>query len=201
MFELGTFLRKRYDKFLGRDLKLNVSCTKLFLASFLKFYGFQELHAQTTDVPRTKMSLELVLAGLYPPKDTATEWNTNLNWQPIPYSWEPIFEDILLIGYKSCPRYQQELERVYAEDVKQEMDENSRLYQELSQFTGLNLTSPFEVQLLFNTLKAEVKVGFNLMINLGLEVAFTTERTARRCSLSQRADDRTFGARQSPARG
>lgn len=34
-----------------------------------------------------------VLAGLFPPKDTALEWNRKLNWQPIPIFSEPLDED------------------------------------------------------------------------------------------------------------
>lgn len=53
----------------------------------------QAVWAQTTGVTRTKMSMALVLAALYPPKDTALEWNRKLNWQPIPIFSEPLDED------------------------------------------------------------------------------------------------------------
>lgn len=39
------------------------------------------------------MSMQVVLAGLFPPKGTAMEWNRNLNWQPIPIFSEPLDED------------------------------------------------------------------------------------------------------------
>lgn len=40
-----------------------------------------------------------VLAGLFPPKGTALEWNTRLNWQPIPIFSEPLDEDTVNITY------------------------------------------------------------------------------------------------------
>lgn len=39
------------------------------------------------------MSMAAVLAGLFPPKETALEWNRKLNWQPIPIFSEPLDED------------------------------------------------------------------------------------------------------------
>lgn len=53
----------------------------------------QAVWAQTTGVTRTKMSMATVLAGLFPPKGTALEWNKGLNWQPIPIFSEPLDED------------------------------------------------------------------------------------------------------------
>lgn len=44
------------------------------------------------------MSLQLVLAGLYPP--VADEiWNTELKWSPVPYFYTPLELDILLRSY------------------------------------------------------------------------------------------------------
>lgn len=39
------------------------------------------------------MSMQVVLAGLFPPRGTAMEWNRRLNWQPIPIFSEPLDED------------------------------------------------------------------------------------------------------------
>lgn len=39
------------------------------------------------------MSMQVVLAGLFPPRGTAMEWNRRLNWQPIPIFSEPLEED------------------------------------------------------------------------------------------------------------
>lgn len=42
--------------------------------------------AWSTDYNRTKASLELVLAGLWPPSSSQI-WNALLPWQPIPYNY------------------------------------------------------------------------------------------------------------------
>jgi prostatic aicd phosphatase len=90
------------------------------------------------------MSLQLVLAGLYPPKGTALEWNKNLNWQPIPFNYEELDNDSLLLVRQTCPRYHEELKRVFAEDIIDEMDDNFGLFQELSNSTGWKIKTPGE---------------------------------------------------------
>lgn len=75
LYQTGEFLRERYDDFLG------------------EYYRPDILHAQSTGVARAKMSLELVLAGLFKPKNTPMQWNANLNWQPIPYDYQPLEQD------------------------------------------------------------------------------------------------------------
>lgn len=39
------------------------------------------------------MSMQVVLAGLFPPRGTAMEWNRRLNWQPIPIFSETLDDD------------------------------------------------------------------------------------------------------------
>lgn len=109
------------------------------------------------------MSLQLLLAGLFPPRNTPLEWNKNLNWQPIVYSFEELNEDTLLLVRKSCPRYHEELERVLAEDAKKDLDDNKQLLSELSNITGLEIKTPDDVQSLFSTLKAEVSFYVTVM--------------------------------------
>jgi len=43
------------------------------------------------------MSLQMVLAGLFPPENTPMEWNLMLNWQPIPIMMEPEETDVVSI--------------------------------------------------------------------------------------------------------
>ncbi|XP_031783095.1 venom acid phosphatase Acph-1 isoform X2 [Nasonia vitripennis] len=76
-YNLGLKLRDRYDNFLG------------------PLYKPDDVYAYSSYNDRTKMSLQLVLAGLYPP--TAGQiWNENLRWQPIPTYYVPQKADVLL---------------------------------------------------------------------------------------------------------
>ena len=112
------------------------------------------------------MSLQLVLAALYPPKNTALDWNENLNWQPIPYNYQELNDDSLLLVRRNCPRYHEEFDRVMREDseVRKSFDENSQLYEELSNITGLSIKTPDDIQSLYSTLKAEVCKKYFLAI-------------------------------------
>ncbi|XP_066254927.1 venom acid phosphatase Acph-1-like [Euwallacea similis] len=66
-YRVGLRLRQLYNEFL----------TDIWNVNFLE--------ARSTNTNRTKMSLELVLAGLYPPKKQQV-WS-GLPWQPIPYKY------------------------------------------------------------------------------------------------------------------
>lgn len=117
----------------------------------------QEVYAQSTGVTRTKMSLQLLLAGFFPPKGTPLEWNKNLNWLPIPYNYQELDQDTLLLVRTTCPRYHEELERVFSEDIAAELEESKEMLEKLSNITGLLIKTPDDVQSLYSTLKAEVR--------------------------------------------
>lgn len=66
MYKLGSFLRHRYNNFLGDIYKPGVT------------------RVRSTGKFRTMASAELVNAGLWPPSITQ-QWNRDLIWLPIPY--------------------------------------------------------------------------------------------------------------------
>lgn len=74
---IGKMLRERYDKFLG------------------DVYHPNDVYARSTDIDRTKVSLQLVLSALYPPNSKQT-WNENLQWLPIPANYMPEKVDNLM---------------------------------------------------------------------------------------------------------
>lgn len=84
-YKLGKFLAEHYKSF------------------FDPIYTSDMLHAQSTDVHRTKSTLQLVLAGLLPPI-LSQVWNDELLWQPIPISYTPLKLDSFLLG-KECKRW------------------------------------------------------------------------------------------------
>ena len=78
MYDLGQFLRTRYNKFLGTE------------------YSDDKIYSISSDLARTKMSLQLVLAGLYPPfLSKYQKWNNDINWQPVSTNYYPLRYDHL----------------------------------------------------------------------------------------------------------
>jgi len=63
-YKLGLLLRDKYNSFLG------------------DVYYPPNVYARSTWLSRTKMTLQLVLAALYPPVDIQ-QWNSNISWQPL----------------------------------------------------------------------------------------------------------------------
>lgn len=109
------------------------------------------------------MSLLTLLAGLFPPKDTANEWNKKLNWQPIPIESEPLDKDTLLLVRTSCPRYYEAIEETLNNDpVRAEIDHYRYLYDELTAITGMNISTPDDIQSLYSTLRTEEEYGLEL---------------------------------------
>lgn len=82
-YQLGQILRNRYDSFLG-DV----------------FYQ-PNVYAQSTMIARTKTSLQLVHAGLYPPAEIQI-WNPLLPWQPMDFTYTNIEDDNLFFSI-TCP--------------------------------------------------------------------------------------------------
>ncbi|XP_053672207.1 venom acid phosphatase Acph-1 [Anopheles nili] len=143
--QIGVWLKERYGSFVG------------------KTYQSKNVHVQTTGVSRTQMSMQLVLAGLFPPENTPLQWNQKLNWQPIPYFSEPLSQDTLLLVRVSCPRYTEATHEVFATPkIAELMAANQELFQNLTRITGLKIANPDDVQSLFSTLKAESEYGLKL---------------------------------------
>ncbi|KAK5649216.1 hypothetical protein RI129_000245 [Pyrocoelia pectoralis] len=87
-YELGKWLQKRYKHFLGY------------------LYDPELISALTTPTVRSQMTLALVLAGLFPPKGTALEWNKDLNWQPVVYKELSPNDKLLLSPFNNnCSTY------------------------------------------------------------------------------------------------
>ncbi|XP_028130269.1 prostatic acid phosphatase isoform X2 [Diabrotica virgifera virgifera] len=143
LYEIGKYYRERYGKFLGDK------------------YSPDEYYTQSTDVDRTKASMMLVNAGLWPPKGEQV-WGP-LDWQPIPVASEPLSQDMLLLVRKPCPKYHVEKKKVFeSKEVKDMLSKYEDLYKELTDITGQK-TEDFEgVQDIYTTLMAEEKFHLKL---------------------------------------
>lgn len=143
-YEQGKFLRNRYSDFLG------------------DFYLSGLYWAQSTDIDRTRMSAQVLNAGLFPPKGYQ-KWNKELDWQPIPVHYEPYDEDKMLLVRIPCPRYYEALEEAMKlPEVASYLTSLHDLYKFLSEKSGLNVSTPDDVQSLYSTMLAETMYNLTL---------------------------------------
>lgn len=136
-------------------------------------YKTDEVTAWTSDYDRTKMTLQLVLASLYPPKEEQL-WHDNIPWQPIPYNCVPKKDDrvstntiFLCLVLTACFSqmflafyYNQIAVDEYNRQIHGEWKEKLQSYQELVDYvqkhSGRVIASPRIMFALACTLTAEV---------------------------------------------
>lgn len=151
---LGYWLRKRYSHLLNL------------------LYSRNEIYIQSTNVDRTLMSAEALLAGLYFP--VSSEIWSNINWIPIPVHTIPEDLDYVLAAKKYCPRYDYEVEKVLnSPEIKKIDKENEKLYAYLTEKTGNKISSVRSVEHLYDTLFIEVNCYSTLYSLLGQYLVFT----------------------------
>jgi hypothetical protein len=122
-FELGKYLRHRYIE--GQPYRL-----------IDERYNRYQIEVRSTDFDRTLMSAYSNLAGFFPPNGSQM-WNKDLDWQPIPVHTLPKHVDFLLNTDVKCPKYDEEVEKVYeSEPIKQEERENKLFYEFIDNVTG-----------------------------------------------------------------
>lgn len=143
-YQLGTWLRQRYDGFLPAD------------------YSELDIRVRSTDVDRTLMSGEACLAGLYPPTPRQL-WDGSLKWQPIPIHTVPQTEDAVLSMRKPCPKYDlllaQLLKSAEFRAINQQLHD---LYAYLARYTGQTVTKLYDLESIYNTLFIESTYNFTL---------------------------------------
>ncbi|XP_012537170.1 venom acid phosphatase Acph-1 isoform X2 [Monomorium pharaonis] len=139
-YRIGTMLRQRYNNFLGA------------------IYHPRDIYAVSTDTDRTKMSLQLMLAGLYPP-DTTQLWNPDLPWLAIPIHYVPKKVDILLQPH-NCPVYKATVaETKQMKEIRDKIAVYEDLYEFVSEKTGLTAE---ELLNLYNLLTAQKNMNLTL---------------------------------------
>ncbi|PBC32120.1 Testicular acid phosphatase [Apis cerana cerana] len=87
-YKIGKMLREHYNQYFGPD------------------YWPEKIYARSTFIPRTQLSVQLVLAGLFPPSEKQT-WNPDLPWIPTHSFFVPHKHDNLMFPY-NCPKYKEE---------------------------------------------------------------------------------------------
>lgn len=142
-YEIGTMLRQRYNDFLG------------------SIYYPRDVYAVSTDIDRTKMSLQLMLAGLYPP-DAMQLWNPDLLWLAIPTHYVPERVDMLLKPHGSAI-YTAALAEV---KKKKEVRDKIAIYKDfftfLTEKTGLLIEEQLPVYEVYNLLTAQKNMNLSM---------------------------------------
>lgn len=139
-YNLGKYLRRRYESLLGRDKK----------------YSGENVYIRSTDVDRTLMSAQANAAGLFVPTDDE-KWNSEILWQPIPVHTMPKKLDYVLYSIVDCPKYAV-LREAYlneSKEVQRIYTEHANIFTFLSQKTGANITTMYDVYKVHDTLSIE----------------------------------------------
>ncbi|XP_076241799.1 prostatic acid phosphatase isoform X2 [Calliopsis andreniformis] len=143
-YSQGLFLRDRYDDFLGPIYSPNI------------------FHLQCTAVDRTKMSALLEAAALWKPNEKQS-FKSDLPWQPVTLFYEPLSEDSLMLTWNTCPRYAKLRHAITAlPEVQKIQEDNKQLYEELTNLTGMTISTPDDVNSLYGTLTAEKQMNLSL---------------------------------------
>ena len=143
-FQLGQWLRQRYEGFLSTE------------------YSREEIVIRSTDTDRTLMSALSNLAGLFPPDGNQT-WSPSLAWQPIPVHTVPQEEDYLLSSHADCPRFtqlQEEIEK--GEWMLRIYRNNQQLFEFISNKSGTNITDIVKLDYVYDSLLIESENNLTL---------------------------------------
>ncbi|KAK3932271.1 Prostatic acid phosphatase [Frankliniella fusca] len=126
-YRLGRLFRQLYGDFVG-DL-----------------YYQTDVNATSTDIPRTKLSLQAFMAGLFPARGSE-RWDAagtlGHSWQPFVYHYMPKhLDDFLYINGVECPRYDREFaQAVRSERVRQILGADQDMVDDLKEKAGINAT-------------------------------------------------------------
>ncbi|XP_044737654.1 venom acid phosphatase Acph-1-like [Chrysoperla carnea] len=143
-YKLGKMLRTLYNDFLG------------------DIYDAEIVQTISTDFDRTKMSAQLVLAGLFPP-NKAQQWDEELLWLPIPVNYIRHEKDTWLKRPNDyCKAYYDELMRVYHDVEPEILQENNETLQYISQHAGKKMNSLLDVFRMQQTQYSEEQLNFTL---------------------------------------
>ncbi|KAK5649383.1 hypothetical protein RI129_000412 [Pyrocoelia pectoralis] len=142
-YTLGKILHERYGKFVG-------------------MYTPDVVEPLATDYNRTKMSLELVLASLFPPEDPLN-WNEELNWQPVPYNYLMSNTDLRMGFPSKCAKRSQLIGEYEQSPEGQEMIlPYKKWFNYLNNNTGLHIKGFTDLYILYFGLRSEDEWGLKL---------------------------------------
>ncbi|XP_076762332.1 lysosomal acid phosphatase-like [Xylocopa sonorina] len=143
MYNVGQWIRNKYGWLIGNKYEANLSLT------------------QSSYADRCIMSAQALLAALFPP--TAEEiFVPGLAWRPVPVHSTPRNLDKTIVVKYPCPRLEEALKEAYVNESMRPGSVPANYYQELSNYTGQNITTITDVEFLYNTLEIEEQNGLKL---------------------------------------
>lgn len=144
MYNLGKFIRRRYEGFLTDN--------------------FREVYSRSSDVDRCIESSHSVMAGLYPPTKQFI-WNDQLLWTPAPVHSVPASEDYVLneVGKKFFPEVIKEIQLVQkSEAVKKLYEESVEERELLVRELGYDYDIFYNFNRTYSTLDIEERAGLEM---------------------------------------
>ncbi|XP_065170315.1 venom acid phosphatase Acph-1-like [Atheta coriaria] len=140
MYEVGRALRHQYNEYLGD-------------------YKSEYLNAVASELGRARNSLELILAGLFPPSEEFI-WMKGFNWQPIPFHSNSGKDNLLGNPRRNCANWTQYYAESHA-NFQDVMTNYSNYFDRLVEFTGWdrNLLS---ANLMYNSITTNLAWGYEL---------------------------------------
>lgn len=105
------------------------------------------------------MSLQVFCAGMFPPTNTALEWNNHLNWQPINFFSMPLTKDPLLLPLFT---QQQKIVEEFLDSYSEVVERNKEFFDALERFTGKPIQKPLDLIGVYFLLKCQVEYGLEL---------------------------------------
>ncbi|XP_032676118.1 venom acid phosphatase Acph-1-like [Odontomachus brunneus] len=139
-YELGKFLREKYNNFLG------------------DVYFIHNVVARSTAFIRNKMTLQLILAGLYPPIHPKQKWHQKLNWQPFDISFVSLKKDALLMPHL-CSKFHNVYKSIEeTQSAQQQIKQLDDVIQTFSTYTK-NMTKLKDLYNLYHVLTTYETVG------------------------------------------
>ncbi|XP_067204730.1 venom acid phosphatase Acph-1-like [Linepithema humile] len=140
-YELGLLLRKLYDHFLGTT------------------YYHPYVYARSTFIIRCGMTLQLVLAALFPPNNMQ-QWNHQLLWQPTYMRYSSLNEDTLMMSF-TFPAYKAAFKKVLnSTEVLEKIEKYRDLMEKVSAYAGSNITDLYQLVI--------VRFVINIQLSMGL---------------------------------
>lgn len=103
------------------------------------------------------MSAQAYIAGLYPPTEKEI-WNEEINWHPIPV--HTVKNSLLFIT--KCPVYVNASEQYLQEKFEELKSLHKDVLDYIEVNSGVNISKPLDVGLLYDTLFIEDDIGFKL---------------------------------------